>query len=435
MLFTKEHMLSHNQPTRKKRVGIVSYTLPPAISGVEMVIRDHSRLLSNNGFRVFLLGALGKKFRSEIDVQIAKTFDPKNANVRAIQKELTQGHVTNKFQLTKKKYKKIILKWITTNKIEVLFVHNVLSRHYNLALTAALSEVAVELSGTTKFITWVHDASFVDLFYTKLKTNLKDKYPWNLISEYQPQFTYVTISNTRKKELVKLYKVDGRMIQVIPNGIDLNKMLPLPLQTRTLFKDILERKPDYIGIIPVRIAERKNIEYAIQLAKTARDLHGKRILFIVTGALHLQNIEAVRYYEFLQNEIAKNELAENFLFLYNHQLSTEEKFNIYKLNIRDLYLISDFLFLPSKGEGFGLPIIEAGFVRLPIFASNLEVFREVGNGYINLFNLEDPIEDTLITILDYLKKSRTTIFHKLILTQYSLEKIVRDHLIPLIKSP
>jgi len=424
-----------NPVVRKKRVGILSYTLPPAISGVEMVIRDHSRLLSNNGFRVFLLGALGKKFRSEIEVQIAKSFDPKNKNVRAIQRELLQGRVTNKFQFTKNKYKKIINKWLEVNKIEVLIVHNVLSRHYNLALTAALAEIAMERATTVKCITWVHDASFVDLFYTKLKSNLKTVYPWSLISQHQPQFEYVTISKTRKNELVKLYGIDEQFIKVIPNGIDINKMLPLPLQTRTLFLDILQRKPDYIGIIPVRIAERKNIEYAIQLAKIARDKYSKRILFVVTGALHLQNIEAVKYYDFLQSEIDTHAVRENFLFLYNYQLSTEEKFNIYKLNIRDLYLISDFLFLPSKGEGFGLPIIEAGFVRLPIFASKLEVFKEVGNGYVNLFDLKDPIEKTLLMILDYLKKSRTTIFHKLILTRYSLAKIVKEHLIPLIQSP
>ena len=38
---------------------------------------------------------------------------------------------------------------------------------------------------------------------------------------------------------------------------------------------------------------------------------------------------------------------------------------------------SDVLVAPSRGEGFGLPLIEAAQHKLPIFARDIPVFREV----------------------------------------------------------
>ncbi len=416
----------------KKHIGILHYTLPPAISGVEMVIRDHARLLSTYGYKVYLLGASGKKFRSEIEVQLAKSFDPKNEKVLRVQEELKKQQVSKSFYELKKKYVAIIKKWIDKNKLDVIIVHNVLSRHYNLALTAAITEVGHQRKNVVKNITWVHDASFIDTFYTQISEHLKQVYPWTLIAEYQKDFIYVTVSQTRKLELKLLYGKDKKII-VVPNGIDINKMLPLPLQTRNLYKDVIRRNPDYIGLIPVRITERKNIEYAIELVKVAKEKFQTNFTFLVTGALHLQNAEAMKYYEYLRKKIKEDQLEQQFFFLYDYKFTTGEKFDIYKLNIRDLYLISDFLFIPSKGEGFGLPIIEAGFMRIPIFAANLPVFKEVGNGYVNVFRLEDSIETSLKGILAYLKKSRSTIYHKIVLKQYSLEEIVKTKLIPLLE--
>lgn len=426
--------LNKNQGNNhRKRIGIMHYTLPPAISGVEMVIRDHARLLTNSGFKVFLLGASGKKFRNEIDVQVSRSFSPKNKKVFNIQENLQKKKINKSFYEQKDKYFKIIKNWIEKNKLDIVITHNLLSRHYNLALTAAIIEVTEKLHDSVKFVTWIHDASFVDTFYTHVNVDLTNIYPWTLISKYQKYTTYITISETRKTELKKLYGNTNKII-VVPNGIDVNKMLPLPLQTRALFKKIRETNPDYTGLIPVRIAERKNIEYAIKFAEIAKEKYGKNFIFIITGALHLQNPEANNYFIYLKQLIIKKKLEKNFFFLYNYKFENGEKFDIYKLNIRDLYLISDFLFLPSKGEGFGLPIIEAGFLRIPIFSSNIPVLKEIGNGYINTFNLEDEIETNIEMVLNILRKSRSTMFHKIILKEYSLETIVREKIVPLLLS-
>ncbi|KQP10190.1 hypothetical protein ASF28_03270 [Methylobacterium sp. Leaf99] len=59
--------------------------------------------------------------------------------------------------------------------------------------------------------------------------------------------------------------------------------------------------------------------------------------------------------------------------------------------------------LPSEGEGFGLPLVEAAHVGLPILARNLPVFREIGGAHATYFggfdgrSLADAIEAWLAT--------------------------------------
>lgn len=55
------------------------------------------------------------------------------------------------------------------------------------------------------------------------------------------------------------------------------------------------------------------------------------------------------------------------------------------------------LLFPAIVEGFGLPIIEALNKRLPVFASDIPVFHEVGGAYVTYFDQTAPA--SLITLL------------------------------------
>ena len=58
---------------------------------------------------------------------------------------------------------------------------------------------------------------------------------------------------------------------------------------------------------------------------------------------------------------------------------------------RDLYLAADLLLFPSLREGFGIPILEAGIARLPVFCSDIPPFRESAGEAAHYFGLdEDP---------------------------------------------
>lgn len=57
--------------------------------------------------------------------------------------------------------------------------------------------------------------------------------------------------------------------------------------------------------------------------------------------------------------------------------------------LRALYLRSDVLLSASKGEGFGLPIVEAGRLGLPLLLRDIPVFREVAGDAATYFSGED----------------------------------------------
>jgi alpha-1,2-rhamnosyltransferase len=48
------------------------------------------------------------------------------------------------------------------------------------------------------------------------------------------------------------------------------------------------------------------------------------------------------------------------------------------------------LIFPSISEGFGLPLVEALGHGLRVFASDIPVFREIGEGFVSFFPLDDP---------------------------------------------
>jgi glycosyltransferase involved in cell wall biosynthesis len=50
------------------------------------------------------------------------------------------------------------------------------------------------------------------------------------------------------------------------------------------------------------------------------------------------------------------------------------------------------LVYPSVIEGFGLPLVEAGHYGLPVIASDLPVFHEIGGDHVRYFNLLDSID-------------------------------------------
>ena len=45
--------------------------------------------------------------------------------------------------------------------------------------------------------------------------------------------------------------------------------------------------------------------------------------------------------------------------------------------VADLFRIADALFLPSREEGFGLPVLEAGVSRLPVICTDIPALREL----------------------------------------------------------
>ena len=72
---------------------------------------------------------------------------------------------------------------------------------------------------------------------------------------------------------------------------------------------------------------------------------------------------------------------------YNRRLLWLE--GVTEVDLRQLYKHARSLIFASVAEGFGLPIVEAAYLGLPVIASDIPVFREIGGDNVSYFDVAD----------------------------------------------
>ncbi|RLB09337.1 MAG: glycosyl transferase family 1, partial [Deltaproteobacteria bacterium] len=188
---------------------------------------------------------------------------------------------------------------------------------------------------------------------------------------------------------------------------------------------------DLFFVQPSRITPRKNIELSIHIVRGIK-LAGYDILLLLTGAYDPHEKKAVSYYRRLKYWINNLGLSENIAILAEYVFKNGEKLVLDRILIRDLYLMADMLLMPSKDEGFGLPLLEAGMIKLPIACSQIPPFEEIGED-VCFFKLEDPPMIVAGKILEYLARTNTHKMFKKSVREYTLENICKKRMIPLLK--
>ena len=73
--------------------------------------------------------------------------------------------------------------------------------------------------------------------------------------------------------------------------------------------------------------------------------------------------------------------------------------------VSDFYHLADALFLPSREEGFGIPILEAGLAGLPVFCSDIPPLQSLGGAHVTYFSPNDDPEKLANTIADQLSSN------------------------------
>jgi glycosyltransferase involved in cell wall biosynthesis len=237
-----------------------------------------------------------------------------------------------------------------------------------------------------KYIVTIHDLIF-------LRKDIKPKKLYQKFGKFYRAFilkkgikkidTILTVSYATLNEIKTVFNNTSLTEDnVVYNPFDFSKHAG---NDDSILEQLNLKKNSYFYTIS-GIADNKNLEFvfkAFSKLKTA----DTNIKLIVSGVPNKQDQQS---YSRLLNSL---NIKDSVIF--TNYISNEQKAS----------LISNakaFLFL-SKSEGFGRPIVEALLHGATVIASDIEIFREIGDKYIYYVNIND--ENCLVNLIDLLKNS------------------------------
>ncbi|HEY57575.1 MAG TPA: glycosyltransferase family 4 protein [Anaerolineae bacterium] len=410
--------------TRQVHVAILHYAAPPIIGGVETTIYYHALHLSRLGYRVTVIAGRGAAFAPQVDFIAEPMVDSRFPPLAEVNEQLAQGEVSTAFDRWREHIYQRLRERLQG--VQVLIVHNALTLHKNLPLTAALHRLAQE---GFPIIGWCHDFAWQDALYIPV---LRDAYPWNLLKTPWPGVKYVVVSEHRREQLARLLNLPAQEISVVPPGVEPTRLLRLSPDTQRLADRLRLWEADPLFILPARITRRKNIQFALRMLAALRGRWPDPML-VVTGPPGPHNPTNVAYLEQLMRLRQELALQAQVHFLYQHG-EQGKPLEVSEAVLAELYLLADALLFPSLREGFGIPVLEAGLLRLPIFAADIPPVRESAGDLAVTFDPEGSPEEAAERVASWLAQDPIYAMRRRVKQRYIWAQIVRHQVVPLIES-
>jgi glycosyltransferase involved in cell wall biosynthesis len=402
-------------------IAILHYAAPPIVGGVEQVIAHQAELLVQAGHRVRLLAGRGVAWDARIPVTVIPQMDSRDPEVLQIKSALDRGEVPPDFAPLVDALHARLREHLSG--VDLVIAHNVASLNKNLALTAALYRFS-QSPGAPRLVLWHHDLAWTTPRY---RSELHPGWPWDLLCTAWPDAVQVTISPARQDELAGLMGLPPEAVRVVPNGIDLASALRLSASGGELASRLgLAARAPFL-LTPVRVTRRKNLELALAVTAALRErLPGAAL--VVTGppgAHNPSNLEYLRELGDLRSQLGLDGAA----FL----LAEQRPEGLAEAEVTDLYQLADALVLPSREEGFGLPILEAGMARLPIFCTDLPPLRTLAGEWATYFSPDTDPQTVAGAIARRLERDPLYQMRRRIKLEFSWEAVYRRSIAPLLE--
>lgn len=409
----------------KPSVSMLHYTTPPVIGGVEATIRDQARLLVRRGYPVVIIAGRGESWDPRLDMRLIPEADSVHPDVLRVTRALEQGIVLPAFNDLQDNLRESLHHVLEGT--EICFVHNVLSLHFNLPLTAAIHDL-IDEGWPTRFVAWDYDFSWTD---PAQRSKMHPGFPWDLLRQPREELTYVVVSEYRRRELTGLLGIPDDSIHVIPPGVSLSSFFRLTSTSCDLVKELGVLDPEILLLLPVRITRLKNIELGIEVINALQE-RGSDAWLIITGPSDPHYPSEVAYVEELKELCRERQVEEEVIFMCEHGPDSSTPLLLSDQMVNDLYQIADALFFPSRSEGFGIPMLEAGLGRLPVFCSNIPPFHESAGEHAHFFELDEDPYAIADLIMDVMRDDPTYALRQRVLQRYTSRGIMSELIEPLI---
>jgi mannosylglucosylglycerate synthase len=412
-------------------IGMVHYAAPPTIGGVEQTIFHHARVLTALGHRVTVVADQGSAFWPGVAYHDEPLVGSRSPSILEAGEALRQGIVPEDFGSLVAQVRAALLKHL--NDCDVVIGHNLFTLHKNLPLTAAVHELVREGVGPP-WVAWHHDFAWLRPQY---QPELHQGYPWELLRHAWPGVASVTVSEAQQADLALLYRVPQETIQVIPPGVAPSEFFRVGTKVGRLVEAWKLWEADCIFLLPARITRRKNIELGLRWLAAFRGVAQWDARLVITGPPGPHNPANDSYLQelfTLRDELGLQDAA-HFVYsaraLFGNEAS-DAPLMLDDEEIASLFLVADALLFPSRQEGFGIPMLEAGLARLSIFATDLPPFRESAGELATFFSPDDSPQEVAQTMLATLQQDRTFRLRRRVLERFTWESIVSQQVLPVL---
>ena len=420
-------MRSEGSALSRPTVAVLHYTAAPVIGGVEAVIQAHASMFLQHGYQVSVIAGRGAAEALPVgaDFILIPELDSQHTDVVQLSSELEHGHVPTGFDPLAACLVDTLRPIVRC--FDQVMIHNVLTKHFNLPLTAALHQLLSE--GVIQHgVAWCHDITWTS---PRSRSKVRPGYPWDLLRTMRHELTYVAVSEQRQFELAELFNCAPDSIQVIYNGVDPGVLWGLSVEGHALIDRLDVLTSDLILLMPVRVTPAKNIEYALHVM-SALKLSGRQARLIITGPPDPHDVQSIAYFQSLLRLRTLLRVEREVRFVFESGPDPEQPYIIDERQVAELFRISDALFMPSLREGFGMPVLEAGLVGLPVICTEMPAAQEIGGDEVIWFKATDAPEAVAGLIRAWARRSARHQLRRRVRQDYTWSAIFQRDIEPLL---
>lgn len=409
--------------------AMLHYASPPVIGGVEAVIQAHTLIFAQNDYPATVITGRGDEasLPSGTGFVLIPEIDSQHPQITQLNEELERGRVPPAFENLTERLTKSLEPVVKP--CECLIAHNVFTKHFNLPLTAALYRLLD--SGTARhIIAWCHDFTWTS---PNSRSKVHPGYPWDLLRTYRQDITYVTVSQRRQRVLASLLGCPVERIQVIYNGVDPAVLLGWSAEGHSLISRLGILKDDLVLLMPVRMTQAKNVEYALRVVAALKK-QGISPKLVVTGPPDPHDAQIMAYFQELQALRARLGVEKEVRFVYESGPDPGKPFTIDANVVGDLFRACDVMFMPSHREGFGMPVLEAGLAGVPVVCTNIPAAEEIGGDDVMAFDAGDDPSDTAKRLMSWAEHDPAHRLRRRVRQEYTWQALFHQKIEPLLKN-
>lgn len=417
-------------PTQEEQpldIAILHYTAPPVIGGVEAVIRAHTGLLVEAGHRVTVIAGRGEQSALPDGARFLRIpeLDSQHGLVLRMSEALEQGDVPAEFDDATDSLAATLEP--TLRAFDAVIVHNVFTKHFNLPFTAALHRL-LDAGAVDNCIAWCHDITWTS---PRSRSKVHPGQPWDLLRTYHPELTYVAVSQRRQQALASLFQCPKERIHVVYNGVEPKTLLGLSDEGLALIERLGLLAADLVLLMPVRVTQAKNIEFALRVL-AALKAQGCGAKLVVTGPPDPHDPQSMAYFRSLQSLREELGLQEDMRFVYESGADPEQPYPIGMGTVGELMRASDVMFMPSHREGFGMPVLEAGLLGLTVACTCIPAAEELGGADVILLASDEDPAQVAERILTHVEQAPHLRLRRRVRQQYTWHAILQRDIEPLL---